>query len=140
MAIGAAVGGAIGAVASFAIVLNTHNFFLDVGSPVEVVLQHPLSLEQDQVADAIRDAAKNPVAEQPIAPRPQFRAATRQRSWHLLHARHSGDARYRYSRNSSHRRFARNSGNAYPWNSGDAAHGASLPVTAVDQQRGEAFS
>lgn len=70
--IGAAVGGAIGAVASLAMVLNTHNFFLDVGSPVEVVLQHPLSLEQDQVADAIRDAAKHPVAEQPIAPRPQF--------------------------------------------------------------------
>ncbi len=71
-AIGAAVGGAIGAVASLALVLNTHNFFLDVGSPVEVVLQHPLLLEQDQVANAIRNAAKHPVAGQPIAPRPQF--------------------------------------------------------------------
>ena len=70
--IGAAVGGAIGAVASLALILNTHNFFLDVGSPVEVVLQHPLTLERDQVADAIRDAAKHPVAEQPMAPRPQF--------------------------------------------------------------------
>jgi hypothetical protein len=70
--IGAAVGGAIGAVASLALILNTHHFFLDVGSPVEVTLQHPLSLEQDQVADAVRDSAKHPVAEQPIAPRPQF--------------------------------------------------------------------
>ena len=70
--IGAAVGGAIGAVASLALILNTHDFFLDVGSPVDVVLQHPLSLEQDEVAKAIRDAAKHPVAGQPIAPRPQF--------------------------------------------------------------------
>ena len=70
--IGAAVGGAIGAVASIALLFNTHNFFLDVGSPVEVVLQKPFSLEQDQVADAIRNAEQHPIAAQPIAPRPQI--------------------------------------------------------------------
>jgi hypothetical protein len=71
-AIGAAVGGAIGAVASLALLFNTHNFFIDVGSPIEMVLQHPLSLDQDQVADAIRDAGKHPAAQQPLAPRPQI--------------------------------------------------------------------
>lgn len=69
--IGAMVGGAIGGIGAFALLLHTHNFFLDVGSPVEMTLQHPLSLEQDQVADAIRDSAQHPVAEQPISPRPQ---------------------------------------------------------------------
>jgi hypothetical protein len=69
--IGAMVGGAIGFVASVTLLVNTHNFFLDVGSPVEVVLQQPLTLEQSQVSDAVRDAAKHPVPEQPIAPRPQ---------------------------------------------------------------------
>src|ERR1017187_358357 len=70
-AIGAMVGGAIGGIASIALLFNTHNFFLDVGSPVEMVLQRPLTLEQDQVADAIIDAARHPAPPQPIAPRPQ---------------------------------------------------------------------
>ncbi len=69
--IGAMVGGAIGAVASLALLLNTHNFFLDVGSPVEMTLQHPLTLEQDQVATAIHDAEQHPAPQQPISPRLQ---------------------------------------------------------------------
>jgi hypothetical protein len=69
--IGAAVGGAIGGVAAFALLFHTHNFFLDVGSPLDMTLQHPLTLESDQVADAIRDAAKHPTPPQPTSPRPQ---------------------------------------------------------------------
>jgi hypothetical protein len=69
--IGAMVGGAIGGVASIVLLTHTHNFFLDVGSPVEMVLQHPLTLEGDQVADAARQSAQHPVPEQPIAQRPQ---------------------------------------------------------------------
>ncbi|MGA7925351.1 MAG: hypothetical protein WCA20_05090 [Candidatus Sulfotelmatobacter sp.] len=69
--IGAMVGGAAGGIASFALLFNTHNFFLDVGSPVEMVLEHPLTLEQDQVADAVRQSEQHPVAEQPVARRPQ---------------------------------------------------------------------
>jgi len=69
--IGAAVGGAVGAVASITLLFNTHNFFLDVGSPIEMLLQHPLTLEQDQVAEAVRDAEQHPVREQSIAQRPQ---------------------------------------------------------------------
>ena len=69
--IGAMVGGAIGAVASLALLLNTHNFFLDAGSPVEMVLQHPLALQQDRVATAIHDAEQHPAPQQPISPHPQ---------------------------------------------------------------------
>jgi hypothetical protein len=70
-AIGSMVGLAVGGIASLALVLNTRNFFLDVGSPVEMVLQHPISLQQDEVADAIRDAEQHPAPEQPIVDRPQ---------------------------------------------------------------------
>ncbi len=58
--IGAAVGGAIGMVTSLALLFSSHNFFLDVGSPVEVVLPNPLILEQDQVTDAIHGAEQHP--------------------------------------------------------------------------------
>jgi hypothetical protein len=71
-AIGTSIGVTVGMVASIALLFNTHNFFLDVGSPVEMVLQHPLDLEQDQVADAIRDSAQHPAPQQPISPRPQI--------------------------------------------------------------------
>ncbi|MGO9167632.1 MAG: hypothetical protein ACLP56_12255 [Candidatus Sulfotelmatobacter sp.] len=70
-AIGAAIGGGIGLVVGFLLVGTSHHFFLDVGSPVEMTLPHPLTLEQDQVADAIRDAAQHPAPQQPISPRPQ---------------------------------------------------------------------
>src|SRR5208282_2485010 len=68
--IGASIGGVIGGVAAFATVFSTHNFFLDVGSPVEMTLQHPLTLEQDQVAAAVQQSQQHPVPEQPIAQRP----------------------------------------------------------------------
>jgi hypothetical protein len=70
--IGAGIGGAIGAVASVALLFGTHNFFLDVGSPVEMVLEHPLTLEATQVAQAVQQSERHPVAEQPIAPRPVY--------------------------------------------------------------------
>jgi hypothetical protein len=69
--IGVMVGGTIGAVASLALLLTTHNFFLDVGTPAEMVLQHPLTLDQDQVADAVHQSEQHPASEQPIAQRPR---------------------------------------------------------------------
>lgn len=68
-AIGSIVGLAAGGVASFVVIANSHHFYLDVGSPVEMTLQQPLSLEQDQVADAITHATTHPV--QAVAARPQ---------------------------------------------------------------------
>jgi len=69
--LGAMAGGAIGAVASIAILVNSHHFFIDVGAPVAMTLQHPLSLPQDQVAEAIRDAEEHPPSEQGVVQRPQ---------------------------------------------------------------------
>jgi len=68
--IGAGIGSAIGAVGSMMLLVGSHHFFLDVGSPVDMVLRQPLSLDQDQVAAAVRESVQHPVAEQPIAPRP----------------------------------------------------------------------
>jgi hypothetical protein len=69
--IGAGIGGAIGAVSSMALLFSSHQFFLDVGSPVDMVLQKPLSLEEKQVQDAVRESEQHPLAEQTIAPRPR---------------------------------------------------------------------
>ena len=68
--IGAGIGSAIGAVLSMTLLFSSHHFFLDVGAPVDMTLQQPLSLEQMQVEDAVRESEQHPVAEQPIAPRP----------------------------------------------------------------------
>jgi len=68
--IGAAVGGAVGVVASLVLLANSHGFFLDVGTPVEMVLPQSLSLPQSQTANAVRDSAQRPVALQPTARHP----------------------------------------------------------------------
>ncbi len=68
--IGAAVGGGVGFAIGFLLAGTSHHFFLDVGTPVEMVLQHPISLKQDEVALAIHDAERHPAPEQPVAPRP----------------------------------------------------------------------
>jgi hypothetical protein len=68
--IGAAVGGAIGGIASLAMLWSSHHFFLDVGSPVDMVLQQPLSLGQSETSEAVRRSEQHPVAIQPIVGRP----------------------------------------------------------------------
>src|SRR5258708_745753 len=74
--IGAAVGGTIGMVASIVLLTSSHNFFLDVGSPVEMVLQHSLTLPRDEVADAILEFEQHPVPAPPVAQRPRPRPIT----------------------------------------------------------------
>jgi hypothetical protein len=51
--IGSAVGAGVGLAVGFLLVGSSHHFFLDVGSPVEMVLQHPLTLQGDEVADSV---------------------------------------------------------------------------------------
>jgi hypothetical protein len=63
--IGAAVGGAVGVVASLVLLANSHGFFLDVGTPIEMVLPQSLSLPQSQTANAVRDSEQHSVALQP---------------------------------------------------------------------------
>jgi hypothetical protein len=67
--IGAGVGAAAGMIASLFVLTGTHNFFLDVGTPVEMTLQHSVSLQQNEVANAVQQSEQYPVAEQPVAPR-----------------------------------------------------------------------
>src|SRR5580698_5099750 len=68
--IGLTVGAAIGGLASFAMLAHTRNFYLDVGSPVELTLQQPVTLQTDEVAKAVKDVGHHPLAQQPIAGRP----------------------------------------------------------------------
>ena len=67
--IGSMVGLAVGGVASLVMLTSSHNVYLDVGSPVEMVLRQPLSLERERVADAGTQVNTRPV--QAIAKRPQ---------------------------------------------------------------------
>jgi hypothetical protein len=76
MAIGGGVGLAAGGIASLALCSTPPIFFLDVGAPVEMVLQHPFSVEQYQVAEAVRDAERRPAPQQPISPLTQFLPST----------------------------------------------------------------
>ena len=68
--IGAAVGSAIGLVASFALIASSHNFYLEVGAPVEMVLRQPLTMDRNQDADSVEQYYEDPVPTQPIAPLP----------------------------------------------------------------------
>jgi hypothetical protein len=65
--IGAAVGGAVGLVASLLMLAGSHHFFIDVGSPVEMVLQQPVSLRQ---SESVRRSEQHPMAMPPIVGRP----------------------------------------------------------------------
>jgi hypothetical protein len=49
-AIGGGVGLAAGGLASIFLYFNSHNFYLDQGSPVQMTLQQPLILDVDQIA------------------------------------------------------------------------------------------
>jgi hypothetical protein len=58
-AIGGGVGLAVGGTAAFVLMLNSHHFYLDQGSPVEMILQQPLTIDVDQLADAAQHGTGN---------------------------------------------------------------------------------
>jgi hypothetical protein len=68
--IGAGIGGAIGAVASLALIFGGHNFFIDVGAPIEMTLNQPVVLQQNEVGNAVRESEEHPASLQPVEPRP----------------------------------------------------------------------
>lgn len=70
--IGAGIGGAIGFVSSLVLLSSSHHFFMDAGSPLDMVLTQPLRLEQNRVSDAVQKFGQQPVGIQPVAPRPVF--------------------------------------------------------------------
>ena len=69
-AIGAVIGGAIGGVASLVLLTSSHHFYLDAGAPAQATLQHPVTLQQDEVSKAVKASERNPVAQRQVAPRP----------------------------------------------------------------------
>jgi hypothetical protein len=69
--IGAVVGAAVGGIVSLVILTRGQQFFLDVGTPVDMTLQQPLVLEAGPVNDAIRQSTDRPVTVQPVEPRPR---------------------------------------------------------------------
>jgi len=69
-AIGAAVGSAAGMIGSLFLLVSSHHFYLDAGAPVQMTLQQPVTLKQDEVAKAVRQSQQSAVVVQPVAPRP----------------------------------------------------------------------
>jgi len=70
IAIGSGVGLAVGAAVAFVLLTHSHQFFVDVGSPMDMTLQQPLTLSQAEVANAVREAQEHPAAVPVAAPRP----------------------------------------------------------------------
>jgi len=68
--IGAGVGGLIGGVASMAMIFGSRHFYLDAGAPIQMTLQQPVTLQQDEVARAVQQYGQGPVAIQTVEPRP----------------------------------------------------------------------
>lgn len=70
IAIGSVVGMAAGGIVSVVLLARSRDFYVEVGSPMEMDLPQPLTLAENQVADAVRQAQSQPAAPMPIARRP----------------------------------------------------------------------
>jgi hypothetical protein len=73
-AIGSVAGMAVGGLAAFVMLMRSHNFFLDVGSPVDMTLDRPLSLDRGQIAGA--GAQPNTPRVQVVVPPPGARTTS----------------------------------------------------------------
>ena len=71
VAIGSVAGLAAGAVAMVVLLTHSHSFYVQLGSPMTMTLQQPMTLAANQVADALRQAQLQPPPPPPIAPQPQ---------------------------------------------------------------------
>jgi hypothetical protein len=70
LAIGSIVGLAAGGVVAFVLLARGHNFYVEVGSPLEMTLPQPVTLAEGQIADSLREAAAHPAPLPPVAKRP----------------------------------------------------------------------
>ena len=70
LAIGSVVGMAAGGVVALVLLTHSHQFFVEVGSPMEMTLPQSLTLAQADVVDANREAQDHPAAVPRPAPRP----------------------------------------------------------------------
>jgi hypothetical protein len=69
-AIGSIVGLAAGGLGSLFLVFNSHNYYLDAGSPVQMVLQQPFTVDVDQIAGTVQQSELHPIWEQRIVQPP----------------------------------------------------------------------
>lgn len=70
--IGAGIGAGAGAIGSLALLFGSRHFYVVAGAPVQMTLQQPVTLQQDEVSKAVRDSLEHPVQVQPIAPLPVY--------------------------------------------------------------------
>jgi hypothetical protein len=70
IAIGSLVGVGAGVGISLAILVHSHGFFVDVGSPMEMTLPQPMTLSSKQVAESVKWAQEHPSEVPMAAPRP----------------------------------------------------------------------
>ena len=70
IAIGSVVGLGVGVGISLAILVHSHGFFVDVGSPLEMTLPRPMTLSSNQVAESVRWAQEHPASVPMATPRP----------------------------------------------------------------------
>jgi hypothetical protein len=61
LAIGSAVGLAAGAVIAIVALTHSHQFFVEVGSPMQMTLPQPVILTENQTSDSVREAQERPV-------------------------------------------------------------------------------
>jgi len=69
-AIGATIGAVGGMAATITLLASSRHFYVDAGAPIEMTLEQPVTLPQDEVAKAVRHSQEHAVAVQPVAPRP----------------------------------------------------------------------
>lgn len=65
-AIGSGAGLGVGVLAAILLLRHANNFVLDVGSPLDIILQQPLHLERERVADAVRYLMAHPAPPVPV--------------------------------------------------------------------------
>lgn len=71
-AIGGGVGLGVGVVTALVLLTQGNHFAMDVGAPMDMVLQQPLTLDKGQVDEAIREARDHPAPPPAVATRPGF--------------------------------------------------------------------
>jgi hypothetical protein len=70
VAIGTVIGAAAGGVVALVLLARSHQFYVEVGSPMDLTLPKPVTLASNQVADAMHAAQTQPAAITPAAKRP----------------------------------------------------------------------
>jgi hypothetical protein len=129
LAIGSVVGLAAGGVVALVLLTHSRQFYVEIGSPMELNLSQPLTLAENQVVDAMRQAQSQPPDVMPIAPRPLPSFPTDHGICHTRHSRHASDYHSGYTR---HRRFTRQTGHGHPQHAIDSGNAVSLPVAASE--------